>query len=67
MFKQYYADIRRYTKQVHADKCPQLDMHIPITRKLMPLQKTIIKIDTSSTTQFGGEYFFYIEVISIRK
>ena len=29
---------------------------------LIPLNKNIIEIDTSNTTQFDGEFNFYIEV-----
>ena len=58
MFKQHYDEIPRYTKQVHGDRFPQVDMNIPIKRMLMPLQNKIIEVDTSNTTKFGGEYNF---------
>ena len=29
MFRQHYEDIPRYTKQVHGDKFPQIEMNIP--------------------------------------
>ena len=56
MFEQHYDDIPRYTKQVYGDKFPQIEMHIPIRKMLMPLQQNIIAIDTCDTTQFDGEY-----------
>ena len=67
MFEQHYDDIPRYTKQVYGDKFPQIEMHIPIRKMLMPLQKNIIEMDTSNTTHSDGESIFYIEVISILK
>ena len=56
MFKQHYDDIPRYTKHVYGDRFPQIEMSKPIKKILMPLQKKIIEIDTSNTTQFDGEY-----------
>ena len=71
MFKQHYDDIPRYTKDVYGDKFPQIEMRIPIKTMLMPLQKNIIEIDTSNTTQFDGEYDFlyrgdtYMRIIEV--
>ena len=58
MFKQHYEDIPRCTKHVYGDKFPQIEMNIPIQNMLMPLQKNLIEIDTSKTTQFDGECNF---------
>ena len=58
MFKQHYDDIPRYTKQVNGDRFPQIYMHIPMQKMLMPLQRKIIVIDASNTTHFHGEYNF---------
>ena len=58
MFKQPYDDIPRYTKQVYGDRFPHIEINIPIKKMLMPLQKNIIEIDTSNTTQFDGECSF---------
>ena len=55
MFQQHYDDIPRYTKQVYGDRFPQIEMRIKVTKMLMPLQRKIIEIDTSNTTQFDGE------------
>ncbi len=58
MFKQHYDDIPRYIKEVYGDRFPQIEINIPIKKMLIPLQKNIIEIDTSNTTQFDGEYNF---------
>ena len=58
MSKQHYDDIPRYTKQVYGDKFPQIEMNIPIKKMLMPLQKNMIEIGSSSTAQFAGGYKF---------
>ena len=64
MFKQHYDDIPRYTKQVYGDRFPQIEMSIPIKKMLMALQKKVIEVDTSNTTQVDGAYIFYIDVFS---
>ena len=58
MFKQRYDDIPRCTKQVYGDRFPQIEMSIPIKKMLMALQKKVIEVDTSNTTQVDGEYNF---------
>ena len=58
MFKQHYDDIPRHIKYVYGDRFPQVKINIPIKKMLIPLQKNIIEIDTSNTTQFDGEYNF---------
>ena len=55
MFKQLCDDIPRYTKAIYGDKFPQINISIPIKIMLVPLQRNIIEIDTSKTTQFDGE------------
>ena len=71
MFKQHYDDIPRYTKPTYGDKFPQININIPIKTMLVPLQKNIIEIDTSNTTQCDGEYNFlyrgakYMKIIEV--
>ena len=62
MFKQYYDDIPRYVNNGCGDRFSEVKIDIPIKTMLIPLNKNIIEIDTSNTTQFDGEFNFYIEV-----
>ena len=58
MFKQYYDDIPRYVNNGCGDRFSEVKIDIPIKTMLIPLNKNIIEIDTSNTTQFDGEYNF---------
>ena len=57
MFKRHYDDIPRYTTQIYGDVPTDRNAHTN-KRMLMPLQRNMLEIDTSNTTQVDGEYKF---------